>query len=81
MEEKTITFDLSADKLLDMAEGKLDDGEFLGALRLLHKSLDLYGPGADEYADIAEAYEGMELYERAAHAWFCFWISAPKRSG
>ena len=72
MEEKTITFDLSADKLLDMAEGKLDDGEFLGALRLLHKSLDLYGPGADEYADIAEAYEGMELYERAAHAWFCF---------
>ena len=72
MEEKTITFDLSADKLLDMAEGKLDEGEFLGALRLLHKSLDLYGPGADEYADIAEAYEGMELYERAAHAWFCF---------
>lgn len=72
MEEKTITFDLSADKLLDMAEEKLDEGVFLGALRLLHKSLDLYGPGADEYADIAEAYEGMELYERAAHAWFCF---------
>lgn len=72
MEEKVIQFDLSADRLLDLAEAKLDRGEYLAAARLLHKSLELYGPGADEYADLAEVYDEMELFELAAMNWFRF---------
>ena len=72
MDKREIRFDLSADALLDMAEAKLDEEEYIPALRLLHKSLELYGPGADEYADLAEAYDGMEQYELAAYNWFRF---------
>ena len=72
MDKKEIRFDLSADALLDMAEAKLDEEDYIAALRLLHKSLELYGPGADEYADLAEAYDGMEQYEYAAYNWFRF---------
>ena len=72
MEEKTIKFDLSADTLLDMADARIDDGNYLSALRLLHKSLDLYGPAADEYASLADAYDEMELYEESADCWFRF---------
>lgn len=66
----TIRFDLSADKLLDFAEAKLDAGENVAALRFLHKSLELYGDAPDEYADLADAYEAMELYEQAINCWF-----------
>ena len=63
---------MSADALLDMAEARLDEEDYIAALRLLHKSLEMYGPGADEYADLAEAYDGMEQYEYAAYNWFRF---------
>ena len=72
MDKREIRFDLSADALLDMAEAKLDEEDYIAALRLLHKSLEMYGPGADEYADLAEAYDGMEQYEYAAYNWFRF---------
>ncbi len=68
--KNAIPFDLSADRLLDFAEAKLDAGENIAALRFLHKSLELYGDGPDELADLADAYEGMELYEQAANCWF-----------
>ena len=70
MKEKIIQFDLSADTLLDVAEAKLDAEEYIPALRFLHKSIDLYGPAVDEYADLAEAYEGIEVYEQAIDCWF-----------
>lgn len=44
MEEKVVQFDLAAEKLLEMADARLDEGDHLAALRLLHKSLELYGP-------------------------------------
>ncbi len=72
MEEKTVKFDLSADKLLDIAEARIDGGDAIGALRMLHKSLALYGPGADEYADLAEAYDDLEIFDLAANNWFRF---------
>ena len=72
MEKEKIQFDMSADKLLDIADEKLDEGDFLGALRMLHKSVEMYGPAADEYASLAEAYEEMELYQLSADCWFKF---------
>lgn len=70
MEKKTIRFDLSADKLLDLADARLDEGDPLAALRMLHKSVELYGPGADEYAALADVYDDMELFELSAECWF-----------
>ena len=55
MDKREIRFDLSADALLDMAEAKLDEEDYIAALRLLHQSLEMYGPGADEYADLADS--------------------------
>ena len=72
MEEKTVKFDLAEEKLLELAEARLDEGDPLAALRLLHKSLELYGPGADEYALLAEAYDAMEIFELSAGSWFSF---------
>ena len=63
-------FDLSADRLLDLADEKMEAGDPLGALRLLHKSVELYGPAADEYASMADAYEEMGLFLLSADCWF-----------
>lgn len=72
MEGKVIRFDLGADELLDMADARIEEGDYLSALRLLHRSLELYGPAADEYASLADAYEEMELYEESLDCWFRF---------
>lgn len=72
MDGKVIQFDLGADELLDMADAHIEEGEYIAALRLLHRSLELYGPAADEYASLADAYEEMELYEESLDCWFRF---------
>mgnify|MGYP005755410867 CR=1 FL=1 len=72
MEEKVVKFDLTADKLLDLADARLDEGDCLAALRLLHKSIELYGPGADEYVSLADAYDEMEIFELSANCWFSY---------
>lgn len=78
MEEKEIKFDLSADKLLDLADARLDGGDPVAALRLLHKSLELYGPGADEYVSLADAYDEMEIFDLSANCWFSYLDICPE---
>lgn len=70
MDKKEIKFDLSADALLDMADARIEEGDLLAALRLLHKSIELYGPAADEYASLADVYDEMEMFEESAGCWF-----------
>ena len=78
MEEKVVQFDLAAEKLLEMADARLDEGDHLAALRLLHKSLELYGPGADEYVSLADAYDDMEIFELSANCWFSYLDICPE---
>lgn len=78
MEEKVVKFDLTADKLLEIADARLDEGDHLAALRLLHKSLELYGPGADEYVSLADAYDEMEIFELSANCWFSYLDICPE---
>ena len=70
MGNRTVKFDLSEDTLLDIAEAKLDGEDYLSALRMLHKALELYGPGADEYGYLADAYDAMELFEESVNCWY-----------
>ncbi len=66
----TLRFD--DDFMLDAAEGKYNDGDYLGALTLLNKRESMHGPLADAYALAADVYEGMGLYSLAADSWFRF---------
>ena len=49
MEEKVVRFDLGAETLLNIAEKKLDEKDYIGALRVLRKSVETNGATADEY--------------------------------
>ena len=72
MERKTISFDLSEDRLARLADKKFEEGDYLAGLRYLHKQIELYGAGPDEYAALADAYDDLELYELSADQWFLF---------
>ena len=58
--------------LLDAAERRLQNGDYLGALTMLNKRNGMYEPSADAAAIAADVYEAMELWQRAADSWFVF---------
>lgn len=72
MEEKVVKFDLGAERLLDIAEKKLDEKDYIGALRVLRKSVERNGATADEYSVFAEIYDEMEIFEYAVNSWYKF---------
>lgn len=72
MDEKVVKFDLSAETLLDLAEKKLDGKDYIGALRILRKSVEKNGASADEYAVFADIYDEMEIFEYAVNNWYKF---------
>ena len=72
MDEKVVRFDLSAETLIGLAEKKLDEKDYVGALRILRKSVEENGATADEYAVFADIYDEMELFENAVNYWFRF---------
>ncbi len=71
-DDKVVKFDMSDEFILDSAERRFHDGDYLGALRLLNKRSGMYEPSADASALYADVYEEMELYNLAADAWFRF---------
>ncbi len=58
--------------LLDSAETRFDEGDYLGALTVLNKREERNAPLADAYALYADIYEAMELWGLAVDAWFRF---------
>lgn len=71
-EDKVLKLDLSDEFLLDSAEKRYRDGDYLGALTMLNKRARMYDPSADACALYADIYEEMELYRLSADAWFRF---------
>ncbi len=63
---------LSDEFLLDSADKRLQEGDYLGALTMLNKRAKMYEPSADASALYADVYEAMEQYHLAADAWFRF---------
>ena len=64
--------DLSDEFLLESVENRVQEGNYLGALTLLNKRNKMYEPSADAQALAADIYEGLEIWEMAADAWFRF---------
>ena len=70
--DKVLKLDLSDEFLIDSAEKRYQDGDYLGALTMLNKRAERFDSSADACALYADIYEGMELYELAADSWFRF---------
>lgn len=70
MEDKIVSFDLSAETLLDLADKKFEEKDYVGALRILSKSVERNGAGLEEYALFADIYDAMDLFEMSAFYWF-----------
>lgn len=70
--DKVLKLDFSDEFLLDSAEKRFHDGDYLGALTMLNKRAERFGPSADACAMYADIYEEMELYSLAADSWFRF---------
>ena len=64
--------DFSDSFMLESMESRLQEGNYLGALKLLNKRNRMYPPSADAQALAADIYEGLELWPQAADAWFRF---------
>lgn len=72
MNDKVLKLDLSDEFLLDSAEKRYRDGDYLGALTMLNKRAERFDSSADACALYADIYEEMELHRLSADAWFRF---------
>lgn len=72
MADNVQKLDLSDEFLLESADKRLQEGNYLGALTMLNKRNQMYAPSADAEALAADIYEAMGLYPLAADAWFRF---------
>ena len=71
-EDNVQTLDFSDEFMLEAVENRLQDGNYFGALKMLNKRNEMYAPSADAQALAADIYEGLELWQLAADAWFRF---------
>lgn len=67
---KTSGIDLSEDRLLAIAADRIDEHNYLDALRMLNKNAELNGNAEDSYMLYAEAFDDMGLYEKSINGWF-----------
>lgn len=72
MKQKPNPWNLSEEFLLESAEKRIDDGDYLGALTMLNRCEELFPPSADALAFYAEIYEVLEIWTLSADAWFRF---------
>ena len=65
-DESVQKLDFSDEFMLESVEKRFQDGNYLGALKLLNKRNKMYGPSADAQALAADIYEAMGLWQQAA---------------
>ncbi|MBP5242446.1 MAG: hypothetical protein J6Z36_02005, partial [Clostridia bacterium] len=59
-------------RLMDSARKRLDEGDYITALRLLNRRNENFADDADSCASLADAYELMEAGGQAIKAWYRF---------
>ncbi len=67
-----IKLEFNDEFLLDSAQKRLENGDYLGALKILNKREFMNEPIADAYELYADIYEALELWPLSADAWFRF---------
>ncbi len=71
-DESVKRFGLTDEFLLESAETRFQNGDYMGALTMLNKRAEKFEPIADACALYADVYEALEIYDRAADSWFRF---------
>ena len=66
------TFEIKEEDLLEGAEQRFQDGDYMGALSMLNARGERFGASADAQALYADIYEELGLWQSAADAWFRF---------
>lgn len=69
---RILRFDDSEDRLLKIAEERLDDGNYLAAMRFLNRCHSFYDLSEDSCAMLADACEMIEANGQALRAWYGF---------
>ncbi len=72
MRKDSLQLKFDDDFLLESAQKRMDGGDYLGALTVLNKRERMNVPLADAYELYADIFEALELWPRAADAWFRF---------
>ena len=67
---KTLSIDLSSDRLLAVAADMIDDHNYIGALKMLNKNAELNCNDEDSYMMYAEIFDDIGLYEKCVNNWF-----------
>lgn len=62
--------DFSKDRFLSVAEGLVDEHEYIRALKMLKKHEEMNGSDKDTAMLYAEIFDDMCLYEKCIHNWF-----------
>ncbi|MCD8373382.1 MAG: tetratricopeptide repeat protein [Clostridia bacterium] len=62
--------DLSEDRLLDMAAAFIDDHNYTGALKMLHKNAEVNFEDDRTFLMYAEIYDDLAMYEDSINNWF-----------
>jgi tetratricopeptide (TPR) repeat protein len=71
-QRKILKFKRSEDDLLNSADKRIADGEYLTALRLLNSCYDDFGPSYDLFEMMADVYELLEVNPQALRT--CFYM-------
>lgn len=68
--EKTLPIDLSSGRLLDVAEGLIEEHNYISALKILNKNAALNSNDEESYMLYAEIFDDIGLYEKCINGWF-----------
>lgn len=69
---KSVSFDLSSDRLIQTAENLIDCRDYLNALKILNKNEERNGNDAFVHMLYAQIFDDLELHERCINEWFKF---------
>lgn len=71
-DKKILRFDMSKDRLLDVASENMENGRVLRRLSMLNKCVNRYGIDGEIYEMYADAYEEMGLTSYALNIWYAY---------
>ncbi len=70
MEEEKLTIEKKRKRFSRLAEQYFDKGDYLAALRFVHKEIEECGEDVDNLIRLADIYETMGLHDSAIHYWY-----------